>query len=499
MSGALADLIAPTFHTTPERDFTDGDLVADLLASCSDDKGPFILDPEQRMVLDDWFGYLRTPDGPKLASFEGADIACRQNQKTGVLKAAALGKIFISEQRLVVWSSHEFFAAREAFRDLRILIESNPELEREVLHVWTGAGSEAIEFTGDRRLIFKARTGTSARSLSGDTVILDEAFALQPEHIASLAATLAARPDPQMLYGSSAGLLSSTVLRALRDRGRLGAPRLSYAEWMAEKRPCADPDCDHAVSASGCALDDPDLWREANTAVARGRMTIDTLAGLRQANAADPMKFGREHLGWWDDPGDLAGSRPIDADTWSELASRKSSIVGECVFALDVAPRRAWSGIVAAGTASDGRVHVEVPSRRGECAYWRGTSEIIPTFKRLRKRFEGATVRILAKSQAAPYAPKLIELGYEVDLVSPADYLQMCSALADAVADGVIAHLGDDTLTSAVHAGVAVDVGEEQWRWGRHKSGGDIVPLVAMTLAVDGVRNGEGGSGVGVW
>ena len=129
---ARADLIAPAWHTSPAYDFTEGPLVAELLAGCQDDKGPFILDPEQCLVLDDWFGYVRTPRGPKLAAFEGADIACRQNQKTGVLKAAALGKVFISEQRLVVWSAHEFFASREAFRDLRILIESNPDMDAEI-------------------------------------------------------------------------------------------------------------------------------------------------------------------------------------------------------------------------------------------------------------------------------------------------------------------------------------------------------------------------------
>lgn len=116
---------------------------------------------------------------------------------------------------------------------------------------------------------------------------------------------------------------------------------------------------------------------------------------------------------------------------------------------------------------------------------------MIPTFKRLRKRFAGATVRMLAKSQAATsFAAKLVELGYAVDLVQPGDWPAMCSGLAEAVDDSLIAHLGDATLLDAAKAGVAVDVGEEQWRWGRRKSAGDISPLIAMTLAVDGAING---------
>ena len=103
-----------------------------------------------------------------------------------------------------------------------------------------------------------------------------------------------------------------------------------------------------------------------------------------------------------------------------------------------------------------------------------------------------ATVRMLAKSQAATsFASKLVELGYAVDLVQPGDWPAMCSGLAEAVDDSLIAHLGDATLLDAAKAGVAVDVGEEQWRWGRRKSAGDISPLIAMTLAVDGAINGE--------
>ncbi len=482
--GAPADLIAPAWHTSPAWDFTEGDLVAELLAGCQDDKGPFIMDPEQQLVLDDWFGYRRTPQGPKLAAFEGAAIACRQNMKTGVLKAAAMGKIYISEQRLVVWSAHEFFASREAFRDLRILIESNPDLDAEVVKVWTGAGAEAIEFTHDRRLIFKARTNSSGRSLSGDTVILDEAFALQPEHIASLAPTLAARPDPQMLYGSSAGLLTSSVLRAVRDRGRTGSSRLAYAEWAAEQRPCRHAECDHAVGSEGCALDDEELWRQANTAIARGRITVETIAGLRQANAAEPMKFAREQLGWWDDPGADGALQPIDGERFAKLVH--PGRIASPVFALDVSPRRSWACVVAAEEVG-GRVLVEIPSRKGVKAYQRGTAWILPTFRRLAKRFPGATVRLLSKAQAVTFASKLEEFGFRIDLVGMGDYPAMCAALAQRVDEGTLGHRGELELTAAVDASVAVEVGEEQWRWGRRKSGGDIAPLVAMTLAVDGV------------
>ena len=43
-----------------------------------------------------------------------------------------MGKAFLLEQRLIVWSAHEFATSAEAFRDLSQLIEGCPELDRRV-------------------------------------------------------------------------------------------------------------------------------------------------------------------------------------------------------------------------------------------------------------------------------------------------------------------------------------------------------------------------------
>lgn len=492
-SPSSTDLIAPRFHTAPAYDWTEGDLVAELLAGCFDDKGPFVLDPEQRLIVDDAFAYVQTPQGRALASFEQCIVAPRQNLKTGALKAIALGKVYISEQRLVVWTAHSGTAVAEAFRDLRQLIESDEDLLAEVLPggFKTAANNLSIEFVDDRRIIFKTRTGNSAQSLSGDTVIVDEAYALASDFIASLAPTLAARPEPQIIYGSSAGHLKSVTLRALRDRGRKGDVRLAYVEWSVKPRPCAAPDCDHGLDMAGCFLDDESAWLECNTAVARGRITLETLRGLRRTFAADPLKFAREMMCLWEDPGGGDADNPVNVDAFEALADSSSRITGEHVFALDVAPRRRFACIVAAGSSRRG-VHVEIPSGRGESAYWRGVSRVAWTFKKLRKRYPGARVRMLAKAQAATgFAQKLVALGFVVDLVEPAAWPPMCSGLAEAVDDERIGHTGDQNLVDALKAGVAVDAGgEEQWRWGRRKSAADITPLIAMTLAVDGVLAG---------
>lgn len=491
------DLIPPRFCSQQAYDWTEGDLVAELIAGCFDDKGPFVLDPEQQLIVNEAFGYRQTPRGKLLSAFELVVVAPRQNLKTGALKAIALGKIYISEQRLVVWTAHRATACQEAFRDLRRLIESDDELLAEVVPggFHTAANNLSIEFTGDRRIIFMTRTADAAQTFAGDTVIIDEAYKLAPDFIASLAPTLAARPEPQIIYGSSAGHQASAALRGLRDRGRKGDVRLVYLEWSVTPRPCELPDCGHELGAVGCFLDDEEAWLECNTAVARGRITLETLRGLRRTlSSPDPMKFGRELMCLWDDPGGDDLESPIDLDLLAELVDPRSKILGDRVFAVDVAPRKRWAAIVAAGESTDGLVHVEVPSRRGEAAYWRGVARVIPTFRRIAKRFPGSTVRMLGKSQAAAFATKLVELGFRVELVQSEAWPAMCEGLALAVTDKRIVHLGDEGLLDAARAGVAIEVGGAAgdnglWRWGRRASGADITRLIGMTLAVDASIN----------
>jgi len=227
-------------------------------------------------------------------------IACRQNLKTALFKMCALGWLFVTDQRLIVWSAHEFSTAQEAHRDLAELIEGSAPLRRRLKAVHHGAADKSIETTSGQRVVFKARTATGGRGLSGDKIVLDEAFALQPAHIGALFPTLSARPDPQLVYGSSAGQVQSGYLRGIRDRGRAGDdPRLCYLEWCDDLGgECEHPVCDHAVTRPGCRLDDERRWIRANPALGR-RISFDFVRAERRA--MPPAEFARELLGWWDE------------------------------------------------------------------------------------------------------------------------------------------------------------------------------------------------------
>lgn len=489
---AAAPLVEPRWQSRCPSDYTLGPEVAELIAKCRDDKGPFIMDPEQRLLLDDWFAYRVNLDADhdRLAHFEGAVIAARQDMKTGALKAAALGKIYICEQRLVVWTAHRGVAIAEAYRDLKALVQSSWELAAELVSFNDQPGKEELEFTNDRRIIFKVRTNNNVQSLAGDTVILDEGYMVSPEHLLALLSILAARPDPQVLWGSSAGLKHSAPLRALRRRGRAGDARLCYAEWAAERRPCASEYCLHRPGTPGCAMDDEELYRQANVALVRGRKDIETLRSLRKAFDANPVDFASQFLVWWDDPPN-EDDLPIGAQEWADLVDLAADLGQRLTWALDVAPKATSAGIVAVGLDDEDVPVIEVTGTRAAGLDYRaGIGWVIPRLIEMDAAFPNFVVHVLAGSTAEALAPAIRNAGVDVEVVPAAEYPRACVWLktqVDGSTEGkpLLRHTGQEELTRT-WAGVRARDAEIRgtFTWIRAAAGSDICLAVAATLAV---------------
>lgn len=462
---ASATLVEPAFCTYPPYERTLGPEVADLARLAG-----FPPDPEQELALDLIFA-LR-PDG-KLATYEVAIVVGRQNLKTGVKKMAVLGKLFILEQRLVVWSAHEFNTSAEAFRDLKELIEGCSWLERRVKSIKAAHGDESIELTTGQRVIFKTRTKSGGRGLSGDTVVLDEAMFLQPSHMGSLFPTLSARPDPQVLYGGSAGLAESRVWRSVRDRGRRGGdPRLAYLEWCDDlPGGCLRPSCTHRVGSEGCRLDDVARVLRANPAVGK-RITLDYIAGERRALPAE--EYGRERLGWWDDPDEDVESLLI---AWLACLDSLSKPTGKPRLAIDVSPGSRCAAVVAAIRRPDSLPHVEVVDHRA------GADWVVERCTEL-KGHEPVGWVLDPAGPAGALLPGLAEAGIEPDQMTARDMGQACEAFTRTVTSIGMRHLGDPLLSEALEGSGRRDLSDGLWAWSRRRSGADICPLVAATEAL---------------
>ena len=469
-------LVEPAYRCTPEFARTLGPEVSDLA-----DLAGYAPDPEQRLALD----LIFSMDGAGLsAAFEFAALCPRQNLKTGLFKQAALGWLFLTDQRLIVWSAHEFATAQEAFRDMQVLIEGSDFLRRRVHKVRTANGDEGIELMSGARLIFRARTNSGGRGLSGDKVILDEAFALKPEHMGSLLPTLSARPDPQVCYGSSAPLRTSDVLRRIQTRGRAGGdPRLAYLEWCVRDLKCDLDACRHEPGTPGCGFDDVDNWRAANPLAGRTRangtgLSIDYIAAERAA--LPPVEFGRERLGISDDRGgdDLFGPGAWESCDGGFDAEASLADMGVKVEGLGLA--QSYDGnfvaVVAAGRVDEGGPVFVKPIGHGPGSAW--LAEVAASIQ----ESTGLPLSVDGKGPAAPLLPVLENEGVKLARRSFDDMKDGCAAFAEAVRDVQVRHGAYPELNAAVDSAVRRNVGD-RWLLGRKESSSDISVLEAAILA----------------
>lgn len=462
--------VAPAFVHVPPRAGSLGEQVTAVCASVGR-----IFDAEQRQAVD-----VLTSVGPTgaPAALEAAVISARQNLKTFVLEGITLTKMVEPDDprlppvRLGIWSAHLFETAQETFRNFDELISGYPHLSRRVLRVGRENGAEEFEFRGGRRLKFRARSKSGGRGLSGDFIVLDEAFALLPGHMGALLPTLSTRRRAQVLYGSSAGLPGSAVLRGVRDRGRAGqrgAP--AYIEWCAPRVECAQTSCQHIPDTPGCVLDREDLWLLANPAAGR-RITFDYLRAERRA--LPPDEFARERLGWWDDPADDVESF---LTAWLACADPAAVAVGRPVFAVDVSPGSRSAAIAAATRQPDRRTHLELVEHRPN------TDWLVRRCVELHERNDPMAWVIDPAGPVGSLLPDLAAQGIEPVAMRTRDLGQACEALSSLAGTTGVVHPGDPILTAAISGAGRRDIGDGLWAWSRRKSGTDICPLVAATEA----------------
>lgn len=482
------DLRPPAFHTRPVYEHTFGPQVARLCELVG-----FPPDPEQRLLLDDLFGVVEqeTPNGPAMASaaFETAVIATRQNLKSGLAKQAALGWMFVTQEETITWSAHLFSTTQEAFRDMASMVDNTPMLRKRMAGgpshgIHGGAQNVHMETRDGRRLMFKSRTKTGGRGLTGDKMILDEAFALTEEHLGALTPTLTAVPDPQILYASSAGLVGSDVLREIRDRGRVGSPGLAYAEWCARLQKCRTEDCQHwkpshPLHRPGCALDDEALWAEANPLLGRQRIngTGLTLPKMRKFREAEPpAEWMRERLGWWDEAG---ADELFGLGNWEATLGQQPAGLPVEALAVAASYDLRWAAVAAASLA--GERTVVRPLAHGPGIDW-----VVEHLRTLQGRFP-VPVEIDQRGPAAVLLDPLEGAGVRVHEVDTGEALDAFAHLQTLVAEGLLLREDFPILDQAVGAAKTRSVGDRT-ALGRRSSTADISTLEAVMLAARATR-----------
>ena len=454
-----------------------------------------LLEPEQALAVDVLTG-LKADGSP--ATLSGAVISARQNLKTYVIEDIVLTRLVNPKDpsRLFIWTAQSLDACQESFLHLKGIFETYPHMRRRLAKISSGKGSEEIELQDGKRLKFKARTEKSGQALTGDVIVLDEGFALEPAHLASLLPTLSTRRQATVIYGSSAGHPGSAVLRGVRDRGRAGgrgAP--AYIEWCApgswEDPGCEVPNCNHTTDMPGCVLDSREMIQLANPMAGR-RITWEYLADER--HDLPPAEFARERLGWWDEPeGD--DRPPISLAAWKAQAAEDSAVAegGRVVLAAEIAMDRKSASIGVAGWRMDGAAHVGL--------IWQGSpalllSELLGFIERnellmlnrgtKEKPRRHKAVIIDPTSPAQTLIEPLRRAKVDPVLMTTREVSTACADLQDALAERAVWHRGQPAVSVALAGAVKRDLGDGGWAFGRRKSAKesvDITPAVVLANA----------------
>ena len=135
-------------------------------------------------------------------------------------------------------------------------------------------------------------------------MILDEAQDLDGEQLAAILPMLSTRRNPQVLYALSLG---QRVEHAPGGSAGAGAgppgPACGWLEWSL---------------AEGDRIDDREVWKRVNPAVAAGRISMEYLE--REFLALGPEQFARERLGKSNWPADETGRfAVISREEWAAV------------------------------------------------------------------------------------------------------------------------------------------------------------------------------------
>jgi phage terminase large subunit-like protein len=245
------------------------------------------------------------------SAFEAVVFSPRQNLKTEFALARILAGLFVFGDGLIVYSAHQVKTTTKTFKRLRQAIERNSRLGGRIARTSNRIGAETIELATGQAVEMVARSTSSGRGFTGDTIILDEAHELDADALAAMLPMLSTVANPQVLYLLSMGNEHSSHLGGLRARALDGQPGVCWVEWS-----MADDD----------EIGDRAVWAACNPAYP-ARISMEYME--REFRALGLDRFARERLGrsvWpTGEPGEW---ETISQDTW-EACARPDASLGE--------------------------------------------------------------------------------------------------------------------------------------------------------------------------
>lgn len=499
-SSTLLGASRPRVEGHPEFTSTLGELAIRLAA-----RAGLMLDPWQQDSLRVMMAVR--PDG-KWVCRHYCEWVPRQNGKGAIIEARALAAFLLLGDKEIVWSAHEVKTARKEFARLwELLCKLGTEAkagDTTLLNITIGKGksirvkvNQGNDNRGFTRLdtkatvLFVARSKGSGRGFSGDLIVLDEAFALTPEHQDAMQPTMRARPKAQVVYVSTPPLDgdSGEIMFEMRVRAEDGDfERLGYRDWGVAG------DLDHLEQID---LDDRALWAASNPALGIRLDEEDVLDDRKTMRSRGGIGFARECLGIWPRPRTAAGG-VLDKAKWEWLQDSESRRTGDVALGVNVAPERDYASIALFGPGVDGKGreagHARLIIRKA------GTKWIVPKLAELAEDLKpvviamnSATLKSLrpdleARGFSVPDAPANRVRGQLLE-INGTDGAAACGQLIDAVRDLTFRVRPDaehpEVLDDAALAAKTRRVGDAI-AWSSKGDEVEISPVEAITAAQHG-------------
>lgn len=485
---SLSAAVRPRVESLPAYEYTDGDVAADFAGAAG-----LFLDEWQRDALYACMSYRA--DG-FLACPEYVEIVSRQNGKGSFLEARVLAGFLLFGEKLTMWSAHLYKTSKAAFRRLRTLFfalgqrinDNLVKIGKVLVKVNNTHGEEGFERrdTG-QQIIFVARSSGGGRGLTGDLVIIDEAFAYTDDQHAALYPTMSARsmvaPGPQIIYTSSPPLAEpdsnfaagGDVLFRLRKRGLAGdTDGLGYRDW--------------GIDAQLDKLDRIDvadrvLWYEANPALG---VRIAESFVAKELKSLGSRKFSIERLGVWPVERPESGGA-INMLHWNALGDSESRRDGMVALGIDITPAQDYAAIVLYGHRADGLGHTQMLDYRP------GTEWLVPRLVELAASLKPLAIcagRGTYTTLKAAMAEADFRLPKPTDTIATGDFVSVSGAdmtaatgqILEAVRRASFKHVGQREFDAAIGGAVTRQT-SDSIAWSRKEASSDITPLVAFTLA----------------
>ena len=387
----------------------------------------------------------------------------RRAGKSTLTLAANLDRMDLVADARCWYTAHTREVAAKLYRD-----EWVPMLDplTRLYRLRKSQGSEGVhKRRGSSRLQLFAPNAGALHSTNADTVTVDEAWAFDADTGEAVEAGIRpaqlTRPWRQTWIVSAGGTLESTWWDRWLIAGEQATPGVALFDFG------ADP------TAPGYDPSDPTVWA-ASHPTAGTAFPLEVLAHEWNTRRSD-ADFERAYLNVWPRPSQAAAAGAgLDPQAWSSAAHPDVLARPVVAIAVDVAADRSRAAIAIAARSGDELV-VEVVDARP------GIGWIIGTVRDTRRQFPGAVV-VADSLVAASIIGELNRAQVVVDPYGASDHAKACGTFVDLLAAGRLSHRAQAVLDDAV-AGAARRPLGDAWLWSRSRSGVDISPLVAVTLA----------------